>query len=737
MTFEFPWGWLLALPLLAALLASYWRQRRKFNPRHLRALTALRGAAILLLVFLAARPVWSSKEPANAASREVLLLIDKSQSMSVRQGAETRYEQAARFAAKRLVPALQSARLPVRAFLFDENAQAVDGPAIARTLPSGKRTNLGRALAQAMENASEPPLAVIALTDGIVNDGRDNNRALTSLIVGSTPFIGVGFGDDRGTPTLALTDLTAPPLVSPKSSFTISANLEVLNPENSFACELLLFRDGQLHQTKAVSAGLGSRTWIENFKVSEDSPGTHTYSVRLVPPEGSRINCVNAQASAAVRISDQKELRVLFIQGALTWDYKFINLALREDKGIKLTGLTRTSKQSVFRQNVEHSGELLHGFPSSLQELAPFRLVVLSNLRATDLTPGQQDTLARFCSELGGGVLLMGGPSSFDSSWRNSRLEQLLPVVFAPQTGVQGLDRPFQLQLTEEALQLPAFQITESDSSREAWAQLPAFSQYGRVDTAKAGAQIWARHSQDRGPEGNRILMACQRYGAGLSAILTIQNFWRWRLAENANTEQYDRFWRQLFRFLSEVGRPDVAIHLTDQELHPDRDVRLTLERQPLPGNLTETTNRFLVRVEDTEKKAILQQSLSLEPLRPVDFQFHASQTGTYTVVVADHANVPLASRPVEIRNINVELQNTARSMETLDQWASVTGGLAVKAEECPAASDLITRIKGKIETVRQAKQFRAPAGVNVWVFAAVLGCLGGEWFLRKRWGMI
>ena len=92
---------------------------------------------------------------------------------------------------------------------------------------------------------------------------------------------------------------------------------------------------------------------------------------------------------------------------------------LRSDQTIKLTGLTRTSKQSVFRQNVENAGELVNGFPNSLEELAPFRVVALSNLRPADLTPAQQDILARFCSELGGGVL--SGRRQFDGQPRFER----------------------------------------------------------------------------------------------------------------------------------------------------------------------------------------------------------------------------------------------------------------------------------------------------------------------------
>src|ERR1019366_5539666 len=202
--------------------------------------------------------------------------------------------------------------------------------------------------------------------------------------------------------------------------------------------ELLLFRDGQMQQKRSVVPGKGSRTWLESFPVTEEKQGIHNYAVQLLPPNLPGLKCVNMLANTAVRISDEKELRVLYIQGALTWDYKFVSLALRNDQTMKMTGLTRTSRQSVFRQNVESAGELMNGFPTS------------------------QEVLARFCGELGGGVLMIGGPATFDSSWQSSRLEQLLPVVFSANRGVQGLDRPFRMELTEDALQHPVFQIADN-----------------------------------------------------------------------------------------------------------------------------------------------------------------------------------------------------------------------------------------------------------------------------------
>ncbi len=735
--FDFPAAWWFGLVLAVALGFAAWRHRRSGlrSWRNL-VLVLLRAMALAALLFLATRPVWIGKEPPASATRSVVLLMDRSESMSLVENNNSRFQQALDFAARRLLPALRSEGLPVQAMLFDEAVEAADGARLNSTAPNGKRTNLGGAIAQAIGNSPQPPLALICLTDGAATESLDNTRGLVALADSGVPFIGVGFGSDRGVQTLSLREVDAPPTAPTKTRFSISARLEMMNADEMPAFDLALFRDGQVQQKKSVTPGKGSRTWLENFQLTEEKQGVHNFSVQLFPPNLPHLKCVNLSANTAVRISDEKELRVLYIQGALTWDYKFINMALRSDQSIKLTGLTRTSKQSVFRQNVESAGELVNGFPASLEELAPFRVVVLSNLRPADITPAQQEVLARFCGELGGGLLLIGGPATFDSSWQSSRLEQLLPVVFAPNTGVQGLDRQFRIQLTDEALQHPVFQIVDNRPNREVWAQLPTFTQYGRVDAAKPGAQVWALHQTDEGPRGRRILMASQRYGAGLSAVLAIQNFWRWRLARDSDPAQFDRFWRQLFRFLSEIGRQDVAIHLADQELRPQMDVQVILEKQPNPKNVTDTASTFFVRVEDSQNKRLHDQIVELSPGHPVDLKFHAENPDVYTITVADSLKVPIASRIVEIRDVNVEFQNTARNMETLRQWASVSDGLAVKGEECSDAGDLVSQIRSKIEQVRHGKQMRHPVGVNGWVLTLVLGCLAVEWSLRKKWGL-
>jgi uncharacterized membrane protein len=739
-SFQVPLVWQVGLPFAAALLAlAAWRQHRHgLSFARILTLATLRLLVLGSLLLLASRPVTVDNQSAGPDRRHVVVLLDRSESMSIRDQNETRFEQAAGFLQKRLLGALGELGVSVDTVVFDESPETVAADKLTSLKPNGRRTNLGGAIAQTLAGSPVPPVAVVALTDGKSNQNNDNARAWSGLSENRIPFIAVGFGSDQGARSLSLRTVEVPRAVAARTSFHVSAQLEMLNGVQVPPVQLLLLRDGDLLQTRTVEPGAGSRMWLESFQVTEEQAGTHNYTVQLMPPEDESLKCANLAASASVRIEDERELRVLYIQGALTWDYKFVSLALRADGSVKLTGLVRTSEKSVFRQNVEAAGELLNGFPQTIEELAPFRVIVLSNLRPNDLTAGQQDLLARFCGERGGGLLVLGGPWTFNSSWRGTRLEKMLPVTIGSSPGgARGVDRPFHPELTREGKAHPVFRINEDAAPEAAWKKLPAFSDYGRVDAPKPGAEVWAVHPSDQGPFGRRILMATQRYGAGISAVICIQNFWRWRLAPDQKVAEHDRFWRQIFRYLSEAGRQDVSIQFAEQELQPRNDVQVLLALQPNPSIEPGATRNFTVRVETGGHRVVKEQTVRLQPLRPAEFSFRAEKPDLYSVIVTDPALLPIASRTVDIRDGNKELENTARDMENLRQWAAVSDGLALRAEDCPDASDLVATIRGRISRATEQIPQHRPYGINAWVLGGVLGLLSVEWFLRKKWRLV
>jgi uncharacterized membrane protein len=430
-----------------------------------------------------------------------------------------------------------------------------------------------------------------------------------------------------------------------------------------------------------------------------------------------------------VRIGDEEELRVLFVQGALTWDYKFVGRALRSDPAFRLTGLTRTSERSLFRQNVETAEELLAGFPTSLEELSRFRVVVLSALRPPDMSDAQQELLARFVGELGGGLLLVGGASTFDGSWRGSRLEELLPVVFDPSPAARSV-APFRLELTDAARSSSVFALDDGDA-RGVWRRLPAFTGYGPIREAKPAATVWLRQGQ--APAAQRIVMASQRYGAGMAAVLAVESLWRWRLARDLDPATFDRFWQQLFRFLGQSGSSPVDVELADQELVPGRAVAFLLSRHPRPEDEEDGPRPADHRVEvvDAAGKKVLDQRLELVPARPARLAFPAPVAALYTITVSDAAGVPVARRAVEVRGLDREMAATARDLDTLRQWASASGGLAWEEEAHPAASELIAA--GRRQSAALARHHPRQLGLGGVTLTALLCCLGAEWALRRR----
>jgi uncharacterized membrane protein len=732
--FDLPVALYVGVPAAALLLAAGGLRlaRAGVSTGRLAVLLALRGIALLTIVFLLARPVsLVGLEP--GARRRVALLVDRSRSMGLAEAGRPRYQRALALAAE-LSPALGRLGFETEPFLFDAAVAPGPLPVPAAGAAEGPRTDLGAAIRHAILATSPPPAAVLALTDGAANESAANAQAMLALIEAPAPFLGIGFGDDRGVPTLSLHRVTAPHMVPPRQTFRVSAHLQATGDHVVPDFDLLLLRDGRAVQSRRISGGRGSRFWSEGFEVDEAEEGSHEYGVMLRPP-GEGVVPVSTRGHARVRVGKEKDFRVLYVQGALTWDFKFIGRALRGDPAIRVTGLSRTSKQSVFRQNVESAGELLGGFPEDLAQLAPYRVLVLSDMKPAELTPAQQELVARFCGELGGGVLLIGGAATFDTSWQGTRLEQLLPVAFDPNPGVAGLDRPFHLRLTESARRSPVFQVKDDGSSERVWDSLPTFTQYGRVLAEKPGATVWARHDQDAGPQGRRILMASQSYGAGVSAVITVQNLWRWRLAKDGDPATFDRFWQQLFRHLGQSGRQDVSVQFLDQEIRPHGELQALVERGPRPeGTEAAAAGDYTVRVRDPLGAVLLEQKARLFPGRPVSIAFRAGGEGVHVVEVTDPKGVGVARHTLEVREVDREMERTGRDMDNLTQWASVSGGLALREEECTDADGLAARVKAQVEDRRRSR--RVPFGVNGGVLAGLLGALCAEWALRRRWGL-
>ncbi|MCW5764386.1 MAG: VWA domain-containing protein [Phycisphaeraceae bacterium] len=67
--------------------------------------------------------------------------------------------------------------------------------------------------------------------------------------------------------------------------------------------------------------------------------------------------------------------------------------------------------------------------PADLLRMQAFDLVILQNVAAEAMPAGVNDMLVRYVTELGGGLVMVGGPESFGpGGWKGTELEAILPV---------------------------------------------------------------------------------------------------------------------------------------------------------------------------------------------------------------------------------------------------------------------------------------------------------------------
>lgn len=732
LTFDAAWMLAAGLPMAAVVVAWFaWRQRTRPRVQWL-SLTLLRAAVLAVLIGLAARPMWTARQSLDDERRSVVLLIDRSESMSLEEDGKTRYERVVEFVREQLAPAIADNQLEARAYLFADAARAADGRQIAEAQADGSETNLASAIRQAVATQSPPPLAVIALTDGAATHRQETAAAVAALIENRVPLVGVGFGSDEGPQVVSVEEVSAPARVAPQQQFRIAVRLQAMGTGSLPPLQMLLERDGRVIDQKTVAPVTPPRVWQETFQVREEQAGRYHYKVRVHWPDVHRIRSANSQGEVVVTVTDEQRWKTLFVQGGLTWNYKFLQIAVQHDPAIELACLSRTANQTHFFQATNDSS-LSGGFPATLDQLAEFRVVILANLKPEDLRPAQQQLLLQFCRESGGGVLLLGGAETFNVAWRGSPLEQLLPVHFHGSPSRAG--PPQALRLTADAQQQAVFQLSNDASSLEIWRQVPRFTDVAQVESLKPGAQVWLEGSEAGMGGVHPPVLAVQRYGAGRSAALGVATLWRWRLAKHSDPQHFDRFWQQLIRYLGGGDSDAIQIHLSDQPLEPGVDLQAQLEWRADRQATTSDPQSYTFQVVTSDSQTLSQHTVQIGPDQAAEVTFRLDEAGLYRLEVLDGDQVVHAARIIELKDVRREFASPRRQMDHLQQWAVLSGGEAVPVENCERAEEFVERIKRQASAALREQPQRYPAGLHGGMLTGLLALLAADWMLRKRWG--
>jgi uncharacterized membrane protein len=396
---------LLAVPVSLLLLAGMARLERLTSrqSRVRRILTESLSALALVGLGFSVTGIELGR-PLDRLS--VLVAIDRSRSIDLVPNAESRIAAELRVAELGMG---DDDRIGTLAF---GTSAAVEDPLRPRTrLPAPQRaevgrdgTDLGAAVRHALgELPSDTSGRIVLLSDGVSTRGDPVGAALAAVAAG-VPIDVVPL-DQSKVPDVRIASVRMPA----RANRDEPVELRVVTSSSAPAkVELRVLRDGVPIRKGVVDIGAGE----DVLYLREVAPGAgfHRYDVEVsaLDPALDRAHEDNS-GSAFMRVRGQATA-----------------LVLEHDPELAAP-LVRALESAAFR--VEVRG--LAGVPVDVPGLIAYDLVTLSDIAASELSPGQIAALASYVRDLGGGLLMFGSDRSMGpGGYGKTPLEEVSPVSF-------------------------------------------------------------------------------------------------------------------------------------------------------------------------------------------------------------------------------------------------------------------------------------------------------------------
>ncbi len=761
------WMALLAIQITLAIGVFYSMVYGYLGRGRMAGLMALRCAAILALMLLLFKPALSiSASPAGDRPR-LPILVDRSGSMATTDDVNLpdRYHQC--------VAMLQAQQQRIdrnftpRWYQFARSvsqAKSLDAlAALSAGGQGGDATDLAGAIRAAAGGDDTRNLAgIIMLTDGIHNAG---DNVLDAGVEARVPVyaVAVGSATDKlsARRNVELTGIDAPLEAVANNVTTIAVATRVAGFA-TVPLELQLFEEPG--QTPVDTRRLWTDQNVATLKAElkwtpKDNPADGAGQIRKlrisVPANAAEASAEDNAGELHILLTEPR-LRVLYVEGSIRPEYKYLKRLLMSDPNIRFLSLVRIAGNRFWAQGGAGAASLDH-LPETEADFKLFDVIILGDLDRTFMSREQMAQLRKFVND-GGAMLMLGGHNSFGpGGYAGTDVEAVLPVTCGPRSQPQE-PTPFIPQLTAAGEAHPIFAGAApfffGPAGRKPDENLPKLEPLlgcVTVPAAKPGASVLAIHPTRQIDGAPLVVVAVQRFGAGRSAAFTADTTWQWDPPMRGMGRQspYERFWGQLIRWLANVetksreAKPAVMIR-------PDRScirigqgkvkiVALVQDDRGRPAENSQVT--LTVTPAAGAGKA---ETLPMSP-RTGEKLFEAEYTPTrdgkfkMEAVAMDTAGQRLGAdaQQLIVLPFSAETDRLGRNDALLDMLAEKTRGQKVDISGLP---DLIDRI---VQRMKDRGQLDEPAGASITplfnfpiLFLAFVALLTTEWLLRRQWHM-
>jgi hypothetical protein len=753
------WGW---APIVAAAFAiALWGYVRLEGSRIGRFTLATLRALLLLLLVVALSGPQLVRRPETVQRDAVVVMLDRSASMSVSDTDATRTrEDELRAAITAATPTWQalSKDHDLLWMGFDSGVADLGEGAGVPTLaePDGRRTQIAAALEQAWRRVGTRPVSgIVMLSDGRTTDapGKSLVRQLTAKQV---PVFTVPLGSATSRLDLAVARVQTPTAAFVDDQVPVSVELTRHGGLESDSwpagsVELVDTATGAVLDTAPLPAGVEPNQRV-TLTTRPRTVGDAAWRVRIVTPGPADPSPVNDSADVRLSLVDRK-LRVAYFDGTPRWEYRYLkNLLLRETSIRSSTMLLSSDKRFI-----QEGSEVMLSVPRTPEEWRGIDVVIMGDVRSELFSTPQLEALRDHVSKSGAGLLWIGGPGATPMSWRGTPLADLLPMRLSAgssseddgESSLRAWTEPIVVAPTAVATRMGVMRLTESAGADPldfwpaslsnpglGWSQLK-WAQVIDPARLKPAAEILA---EARGVNTSKTLplVITMRYGSGRSVYVGTDETWRWRYARGEQLPE--RFWIPIVRMLARerlalADKPaalsvapqqpstqqpvQISVQLLDQSILQTRPEGVRVRVSPLEARKGEQNTELVLRAAPGNAEAGNTFGAQWVPLEP----------GPYRIDVIDPllAGANLSAR-VDVRSTDDERNNPQADHALLEALAKDTGGQVLTPARL---SDLQTLLLN-----RELRMPGTPEIRTLWdnpaVLALLISLVALEWIGRR-----
>ena len=760
--------WMLALGLQIALAVGvfYAAVYAYLGTRRMAILMVMRCVAILALLLALFKPAVSIVPDVEGYRPRLPILLDRSESMATadQSGSADRYVRSLRMLLtqdERIRRALRPAY-----YHFAREVQAVESAeAMGRLRPRGEgtdSTDIAGALRGCAGYYDRSELAgIVLIGDGLHNAAGSVEDVLAEIGV---PVYTIGVGSRTETQTgrrnLQLVSIDAPYDAIKNNVSSIDVRVKATGFAN-MAAEVRLLADGNVVASFPIMTDKGVATipcelkWTPGDRPPGADAAERQADVRrlqvLIPTDPAETVAQDNSTELHVLVTEPG-IRVLYIEGTIRPEYKFLWRTLNIDPNIKFMALIRVQKNK-FSAYGSIDGRTLGDLPRAAEDFAMFDVIILGDLDSTFFSRQQMEGFKKFVAD-GGGLLMIGGHNSFGpGGYAGTPIADVLPVNVGLRSQPQETT-PLVPMLTAAGRQHLIFEgiadYFPGPGDRKPSAELPKLPELlgcVTVPGPKPGASVLAVHPTRKIGAENLVVLAVQPFGAGRAAAFTCDTTWQWYMPmQGMGAESpYKLFWGQMCRWLANVQTKS-ASGVASLVLRTDRpyarsgsDIKVTARLKDDKGKPTNNAT-VTCRVEPAGPAAEQARAITLAARRSgglFDGTYRTDAEGKYVIraTATDAAGATMAADelPLNVIPTSTELDTLARNESLLQQIAGRTDGRYADLSGLPEIID-------QIVDRQRALAAPAPKGSThhlynlTLLFLLFVVLLTAEWLLRRNW---